>query len=292
MAVPKQTFLQRLTSKYRLVILNDDTLDEQLTMRLSRMNVYMVLSSAIVILTILISLLIIFTPLKQYIPGYAGAGDQLSIRKKTITITKRLDSLEKVNVQNDKYIKNLKKVINGDFELKDVASFVDSTKNYDSIDIESISPVDSANRAKYDKDDIYTIDKKEADPKNKKARNLFFFKPVEGVLTQNFDPKTNHFGIDIVAQENSAVKAVLDGVVVLDAWTMQTGYVLAIQHDNNLISFYKHNSVIMKKTGNFVGVGDVIAVVGNTGEQSTGPHLHLEIWDNGKPINPLEFLDY
>jgi murein DD-endopeptidase MepM/ murein hydrolase activator NlpD len=122
--------------------------------------------------------------------------------------------------------------------------------------------------------------------------NFYFFLPVKGYITGDFDPKNEHYGVDIVAADNAPVKATLDGSVVISTWTPETGYVIGIQHENNLVSLYKHNSVLLKKEGDYVHAGDVIAIVGNTGELSTGPHLHFELWYNGSAINPKDYINF
>ncbi len=121
-------------------------------------------------------------------------------------------------------------------------------------------------------------------------KSYYFFPPLKGYVTNEFEPRSDHFGIDVVAPENEPVKAVMDGVVIFSQWTSETGYVIGLQHGNNLLTLYKHNSVLLKKEGNFVKAGDAIAIIGNSGEQTTGPHLHFELWYNGQPINPRDYI--
>jgi murein DD-endopeptidase MepM/ murein hydrolase activator NlpD len=120
--------------------------------------------------------------------------------------------------------------------------------------------------------------------------NFFFFSPLKGLVTNSFDMKEEHYGIDITAQENEAIKATLDGTVIMSAWTSETGYVIQIQHENNLVSVYKHNSALMKKVGQYVKAGEVVAIIGNSGELTSGTHLHFELWYNGNPIDPQEYM--
>jgi len=119
-----------------------------------------------------------------------------------------------------------------------------------------------------------------------------FFKPLNGIITAKFAPLEKHYGIDIVAPHNDAVKSVLDGTVIMAAWTLETGYVIVIQHAGNLISVYKHNAVLLKQEGDFVKAGEPIAIAGNSGEISTGPHLHFELWYNGNPVNPTNYINF
>jgi murein DD-endopeptidase MepM/ murein hydrolase activator NlpD len=286
----KRTFLQRLTSKYRLVVMNDETFEEQLSFRLSRMNVYIVLSTTLVLLSIFIVCCLIFTPLKQWIPGYLGNVNQYNLVKKNLLLADRIDSIEQANEQNYKYINNIKKIMTGDFQIQQVGNFIDSTKNYDSVDLKLIGNADSQNRAEYENADILNL--KQQNDKEKTKINLYFFKPIEGLVTNHFNYATSHFGIDIGAKENTPIKSTLDGIVVYSGWSNEDGNVIAVQHENNLITFYKHNSQLLKKIGTFVSAGDAIAIVGNTGETSYGPHLHFELWKNGKPLNPVEYITF
>jgi murein DD-endopeptidase MepM/ murein hydrolase activator NlpD len=122
--------------------------------------------------------------------------------------------------------------------------------------------------------------------------NFFFFTPIQGIISNGYNPANRHFGIDIVSKMNEAVKSVLDGTVILSAWTLQTGNIIAVQHQSNIISVYKHNSVLLKKEGDNVKAGDPIAIVGESGEMQTGPHLHFELWYNGNPVNPREYISF
>ena len=121
-------------------------------------------------------------------------------------------------------------------------------------------------------------------------RPVVFYKPVDGVITDFFDSKQKHFGIDLVAKENARVSSVLNGTVVLSSWTYETGHVIGIQHDNGYFSLYKHNSVILRSVGDFVSAGEHIAIVGDSGNLSSGPHLHFELWQHGMPVNPVNYI--
>jgi murein DD-endopeptidase MepM/ murein hydrolase activator NlpD len=150
---------------------------------------------------------------------------------------------------------------------------------------------DSVLRAEYEKDNKYNLFKSDkTSAKGSSMRNLTFFTPVKGMVTSVFDPLRKHFGIDIVAARDQVIKSVQDGTVIFSGWTVETGYVIAIQHPGNVISVYKHNSVLLKKEGNIVHAGETVAIIGETGELSTGPHLHLELWINGIPVNPVDYI--
>ncbi len=286
----ERTLLKKLTSKYRLIVMNDETFEEQLSFRLSRMNVYIIMSTVLVLLTLCIVALIIFTPLKLWIPGYTGNDNQYSLRKKNILLTQRIDSIEQVNDANYKYIQNIKKIMNGDFVIQQATNYVDSTRNFDSIDLNEIGSADSQNRKEYENADLLAINK--SNIANTTKLNLYFFKPIEGIITNKFNYNTQHNGVDVAAKENTPIKATLDGIVVYAGYSNDDGYMICVQHENNILSFYKHNSTLLKKVGNFVTAGDAIAIVGNTGEYTTGPHLHFELWQNGKPLDPSVFITF
>jgi len=162
---------------------------------------------------------------------------------------------------------------------------------YDSITLDKIPPEDTKLREQIESESHYSLIFSDDNENGSSGLSrVHFFRPVDGVVTSEFNQELGHYGIDIAAAENTPVKTSLDGTVIMSSWTLQTGYVLAIQHTNSLISFYKHNSVLFKKVGNFVSSGEVVAAVGSSGEQTTGPHLHFELWHNGIPINPRDHI--
>ena len=165
----------------------------------------------------------------------------------------------------------------------------DTTVRYEHIHIKP-SAGDSLLRKQIESQDVYSLAFNPSKSQKNGVADFLFFMPLKGVVTNSFNAKEEHFGVDIAAPENEAIKAALDGTVTISTWTSETGYVIQIQHENNLISVYKHNSTLLKKSGQFVKAGDVIAIIGNSGELSTGPHLHFELWYNGNPIDPQEYM--
>ncbi len=283
--------LEKLKIKYRLVIMNDESLEERLSMRLSKMNVYVVASTLFVVTVLATTAFIILTPLKEYIPGYGDVGMQ----ERAVALTYTADSLEEKLQQQTQYIQTIKDIITG--EVGKVVEEADTNaetpdREYGQLVLDHHSPEDSLLRAEVENLDNYALVENQGSGRIG-LRDLYFFSPVsDGIVSDQFDPDRNHLGVDLTSPTESApIKSILDGVVVLDTWSLETGYVIGIQHRNNLLSFYKHNSVLMKKTGNFVRAGDVIAVMGNSGEQTTGPHLHFELWYNQSPINPTEYIN-
>tara|TARA_B100000809_G_scaffold125819_1_gene124063 strand:- start:1318 stop:2184 length:867 start_codon:yes stop_codon:yes gene_type:complete len=275
---------QRLKHKYRLVILNDDTFEEKVSLRLSQLNVFVVLGISSLLLILLVILLIAFTPLKEFIPGYAN----VNIRKQGVENFLKSDSIEVALAENNLYINNIKHIIQDELAELDDESVVDSSANYEGIKNEPIEE-DSVLRNMIETEEKYNLfNKAGSTPGN--ISSFIFLQPLKGTVTNRFNFKEQHFGIDVVAPKNEAIKATLDGTVIFAEWTVETGYVIQLQHADNIVSIYKHNSVLHKKAGDYVRAGEVIAIVGNSGELSTGPHLHFELWYNGIAINPEDYM--
>lgn len=275
---------QRLKNKYRLVILNDDTFEEKVSLRLSRLNVFVVVGLSSLVLILLVIMLIAFTPLREFIPGYAN----VTVRKQGVENYLKTDSLELALANNNMYLENLKHIIQGEPIEYSQESVVDSTVNYDNIKDKPIEE-DSILRNMIESEEKYNLFSS-AGSNPGKISSFIFFTPLKGSVTNRFNIKKDHYGIDLVAPKNEAIKATLDGTVIFAEWTAETGYVIQLQHADNIVSIYKHNSVLHKKVGDKVKAGEVVAIIGNSGELSTGPHLHFELWYNGIPINPEDYM--
>jgi murein DD-endopeptidase MepM/ murein hydrolase activator NlpD len=287
----KQSWNSRLRNKYRLVIMNDDTLEERLTFRLSKLNVFVVLGTLTIILIFLTSILIAFTPLREYIPGYTNVG----LLKKLYELQIKTDSIENDLGKRDAFIQNIKDIMNGKDLSADIPLSKDTLHKYTNIK-QKKSPEDSLLRAEVENQGKYNLYRFEntGNERQKSAPigKVLFFVPLKGVITNEFNPSQSHYGIDIVARQNDAIKCVLDGTVIMSNWTLETGYTIAIQHQQNIISVYKHNSALLKREGDFVKAGDPIAIIGQTGELTTGPHLHFELWNDGSPVNPKDYINF
>jgi murein DD-endopeptidase MepM/ murein hydrolase activator NlpD len=280
--------LDRLKNKYRLVIMNDDTFEEKVSLKLSPMNVFVFAGTIILTLVTGMIYLIAFTPLREYVPGYAA---DINNQGSMITMNIKADSLEKAMKAKDDYIKNIRNVLNGNvgndtFQSKSNVAPI----RFDTIKSLTKTKEDSQLRSQFESDASYDLAIGDNNNKINSISGFFFFPPLKGTVTNTFDPVGQHFGIDIVAPKNEAVKSTLDGTVIFSSWTVETGYVIGIQHSNNLISVYKHNATLLKKTGNNVKAGEAIAIVGDSGEMTTGPHLHFELWYNGVAIDPTEYV--
>ncbi len=237
----------------------------------------------VLILIAIFWVLTAYTPVREMIPGYPDA----MMRAKIIQNKIRLDSLEQELRYRDQYFANLNSIISGE-RPKDFLNAIDSGSQANEVRFRR-STADSIQRRDIGLNEEFSV------PVNQGAATvqldkLHFFTPVRGMVTNSFNPTDNHFGTDIVAGPNEVVKATLDGTVIMATWTLETGYVIEIQHDNNLISVYKHNAELLQKVGMRVKAGDAIAIIGNSGELTTGPHLHFELWQNGVALNPENFI--
>ena len=287
----KRKILKKLKNKYRLVILNDASFEEKFSYRLSPLNIFTLFLSLTLVIIALVTVVIAFTPLRESIPGYTD----VNLRKDLTYMVLKADSLERELYLNQKYLDNINAILRGEDpgETK-----VDSGQTNDSQDRQLASHnkidksvEDSLLREYVEREDSYSLDL-DGEKRLNAVDRLFFFNPLEGTVTQEYNPKEEHYGVDIVAPKDEAVKAVLRGTVIFAEWTMETGYVIQIQHQNNLTSIYKHNSVLLKKVGEEVKAGEAIAIVGNTGELSSGPHLHFELWKEGRSLDPSNYINF
>lgn len=275
----------QLRNKYRLVILNDDSFAEKFSLRLSPLGLIILIGSVTIVMTTFVISLVAFTPLREYIPGYGNVQD----RKEIIQLSTKADSLESTLAARDWYINNLLNVFSGKTEGKPPKPAKDSTGKYKNIDIKP-SEQDLKLRNDIENNQLASTSDKVSANRINEISQFFFFSPVKGVITTSYNVREEHFGVDIVTPENELIRATLDGTIVFAGFTAGDGYVIQIQHANNLMSVYKHASAITKKTGDYVKAGEPIGSVGNTGESSNGPHLHFELWYNGFAINPQDYV--
>jgi murein DD-endopeptidase MepM/ murein hydrolase activator NlpD len=280
----KAEFLKRIRHRYRLVVMNDDTFEEKFKLRLTPLGLVILVGSTTIIMIMVVTSLIAFTPLREYIPGYADVG----VRRNLIRITLKSDSLEEALYQQNQFVGNIGNVLKGKNKTDTTQNRPDPNKEYNQLEMNATLS-ESELRKNIESEDKYSLSY-ETNTNKSGISNFFFFTPLKGIVSSSFKTKEQHFGVDIVAPENEAIKSTLDGTVILATWSSETGYMIAIQHSNNLISVYKHNSVLLKKAGAFVKAGDPIAIIGNSGEQTTGPHLHFELWYDGKAIDPQDYM--
>jgi murein DD-endopeptidase MepM/ murein hydrolase activator NlpD len=276
----KTSFIDTLRFRLRFVVLDDQSLKELSSTSLSRFQILTRMLTALLLIATLTTLSISYTPLREFIPGYAPP----YLSKDLVRLTSKTDSLlADLRIKEQKQLM-LERILKGEF--------VDDSMFSDSVIISTINNAslnashnDSLFREVVEREDRFNVLTEETE-KPSRLQNIAFYAPIKGMISDKFDIQKEHYGIDVVAPENEAIKASLPGTVILSSWTTETGYTIGIQHENNLISFYKHNSVLLKRIGETVLAGDVIAIIGNSGELSTGPHLHFELWHKGKAINP------
>jgi len=280
----------KLRFKYRLLLINEENLEERFSFRLSRLNVYAILVIISFFWIFLMIYILAFTSIREYIPGYTDP----NLEHKIYTLEQNLDSLESKLQTNDYYINNIHKLLSGEeVGLADTNTF-QNKRNYgtitnqksveDSLLRNELESVGKFNIYYHETEDVYDV-RFSKGPK-------VYFTPINGIITNFFNATKGHYGIDIVAKHNDAIKSIDDGIVIFSEWTINTGYVIAIQHSGNMVSIYKHNSAILKKAGEYVKAGDLISIIGNTGEQSSGPHLHFELWVDGSAVDPLSYISF
>jgi murein DD-endopeptidase MepM/ murein hydrolase activator NlpD len=282
---PKKKFARKLLHKYRLVVLNEDTFEERFSIKLTRLNVFVLVSLSSIFLVAATTFIIAFTSLREFIPGYSST----KLKRQATELNYKTDSLQQVIALNEQYFASIKRVLTGDVKTVDFNrdSILEAAKN--DAEIPNVAPTkeDSILRAKVDKEDKYNLFESAIS-----ASNFVLFPPVNGTISEAYNVKEKHYAVDIVVAKNTPVKATADGTVIFAEWTAETGYVVIIEHSYELISVYKHNASLTKEQGNLVKAGEVIAMAGNSGEYSTGPHLHFELWSRGYPINPTNFIDF
>jgi murein DD-endopeptidase MepM/ murein hydrolase activator NlpD len=281
----KKKLMKKLRSRFRLTVLNENTFEEQFSYSLTPMNVIIMFGGLLLVFGSLIYLLVAFTPLKAYvIPDFTDYTYREDARRARLEV----DSLLNVLERNERYLSDLGYVLRGENppDITDTTARTATEANlaYD------VSEVDSSLRRKVAYQDRFEL-QAESERESVKAAFLLF-KPVNGTISNAFNAKEGHYGIDLIASANEPVKAVLDGTVILSSFTADGGNVIQIQHSNNLVSIYKHNSALLKQEGDFVKAGQSIAFIGNSGDHSEGPHLHFELWQNGVPVNPEDFMSF
>lgn len=277
-------FKRKLTNKYQFVISNENTFEELFSLKLSRLNVF-VLGGFLSILLIAITLLFIaFTPLKEYIPGYSSS----ALKRKAVNLTFEADSLKMKLAILQNYTKALKPILTGKIKPESVEAIQIKAKQH-LIDERKLNATkeDSLFREKIESKTRFSLE-------NNGQNNIkiVFFAPLNGAISQSFDATSKHFAVDITAKTGDPIKATADGTVIFSGWTTETGYVIILKHAKEYISVYKHSGNLLKEQGDFVKSGEVIATVGSTGELTTGPHLHFELWNGGYTMNPTNFIDF
>ena len=271
--------------KYRLVILNENTFEEKISFKLSRLNVFVTGTLFMIFLIGITTVIIAFSPLREYIPGYSST----RLKRQATELTYKTDSLVTVLNYTNKYLDNVRLVLRGDIENNEVnrdSLFEKYKLDPSTVDLTPIRE-DLLLREEVELEDKYNLFERNVEG----IKNLLF-SPLKGTISQKFNPEIKHYAVDLVAPKDTPVKSIANGTVLFAEWTSTTGYVIIVKHQNNLTSVYKHNGSLSKSQGDIVRAGEVIATIGNTGELTTGPHLHFELWDKGKAVDPLNYIDF
>jgi len=280
----KRGFLDKLKDQYRVTVFNDSTFQSVWSMKLTRLKVLGAFSMASLIIIMLVTLLIAATGLREYIPGYPDAEQ----RQLMVETALKVDSLEVELIKRDDFFKGIKAIISG--EIPEDNMVYDTASEYYDV-----------NFAEYNHDSVFqdnllaeqlNLSIQGNTRKSSELSQMHFYVPVKGIITNHFNLSTEHFGVDLVSDPNARISSVLEGTVIFSGWTLETGYVLYVQHEADLVSVYKHNAELLKSTGDKVRAGEAIAIIGNSGELSTGPHLHFELWHRGNSLNPEQYIDF
>jgi len=282
--IKKRVFIDKIKDQYRLTIFNDSTFQSVWSIKLSRLKVFTIVSVASSIIVILVTFLISATGLREYIPGYPDAKQ----RQMMVDTALKVDSLEVELAKRDEFFKGIKAIISGETPE-------------DNIVVDTSSGLYDVSFNEYNHDSVFqdnllaeqlSLSIQSNTRKKTELSEIHLYVPVKGIVTNHFNMSTDHFGVDLVSDPNARISTVLDGTVIFSGWTLETGYVMYIQHDADLVSVYKHNAELLKSTGDKVKAGEAIAIIGNSGELSTGPHLHFELWYRGNAINPEQYIDF
>ncbi len=282
----KEKLIHRLRAKFRLVIMNDSTFEERFSLMLSPMNIFIWFGTFIIVLVVVTTLIIAYTPLREFIPGYPDGDDRKQAQRNEI----RADSLEKELGKYDAYLRDIKILLSGsDFNNNSGDTILNNSNETKVLDPSKAEMQFREKMREEEKMNPSNLSESNENTTNS-LTGILFFTPLEGQISQSFERKSGHLGLDIVGAKNDPIKSTLDGTIIFADWTTDGGHEIHIQHSNNIVSVYKHNSYLLKKTGDRVRAGDPVAIMGNTGSQTDGAHLHFEIWVNGKPVDPQNYL--
>jgi murein DD-endopeptidase MepM/ murein hydrolase activator NlpD len=275
------SFWKRIRFKYKLSFLNENTLEEVFSFRLSFLSGSLTLAGFIVFLVVLTSAVIINTPIRNYLPGYLDS----EIRQQMMENALKTDSLEQEINNQLQYLNNIKAILRGDSPVAEIPE-----PDTVSVRIESLKKSEKLTEfvRSFEEEEKYNLNALTSS--TALPENLIFYRPIRGFISSHFNFQEKHYGIDIAATPKESVLATMKGTIVLSGFDANSGYIIQIQHPSGFVSIYKHNAILLKKQGDEVNAGEAIAIVGNTGNLSSGTHLHFELWYKGKPLDPEEFI--
>ncbi len=280
---------EKPSRKYRLVIFSESTFEEVRSFRFRAWYVWALLGLLVTVIVVLVVALLSLAPLRSLIYGadeYIAPEELIALRERVLDMEAHLQS-------QDLYINNLRQLLSG--EVIQSADSSDLSLPDDSLYLVAKIREDSLLRRSFDLDEQLanvSTARQDLSASPRSADQLYFVPPVSGSISMGFDLEKEHLGLDINAPANTPIKAITEGYIIYNGWTLETGNTVCIQHDNNIVSFYKHNSTLLKKTGSRVEAGEAVAIIGNTGTLSTGPHLHFELWLDGKPVDPTKYINF
>lgn len=277
-----KAFWSNIKFKYKLTIINENTLEEVVGLRVSKLNGISVLLSVLTVLFLVASVIIAFTPLRNYLPGYMNS----EIRAQVVENALRVDSLQQLVDRQNLYIMNIQDIFSGTVRV-DTVHNMDSLTTVREDSLMERTQREAEFRKQYEETEKYNLTSITTRPD---IEGLIFYRPTRGMITEKFDADRKHYGTDIAANPGESVLATLDGTVILSTYTAETGYVIEVQHNQDFISVYKHCSSLLKREGDTVQAGEAIALVGNSGQLTTGPHLHFELWHKGRAVNPEQYI--
>ncbi|MCK5704600.1 MAG: M23 family metallopeptidase [Cyclobacteriaceae bacterium] len=281
----RKTLSNWLTNRYLLILRNEENFAEKTTISFTYAKLILITFSILMFMMIG-SLYLSSTLMAQW---FDPRHELIIMDRYLVDLVDKVDSLENQMRIKDKFIANVQRVLIGEVSGDD-SIFINDDNSSVNKSIEPIPAIDSQFRKDFEASELTFLSVSSSI--SQELENQYFYSPIEGMVTTEFNIKDEHYGIDIVSKSNEPVKSVAEGTVIFSDWTQESGNVIAIQHRDNIISVYKHNSALLKKVGNFVSSGQVIAIIGNTGEFTTGPHLHFEMWYNGNPVDPEEFISF
>lgn len=279
----KKPWWHSIKFKYRLTIVNENTLESVFTLYVSKLNGLSVLLSIITSLFFIAALILIYTPLRNYLPGYMSN----QLRARIVDNALLMDSLEQVVERQNIYILNIQDILAGKLKVDSIPA-IDSLREMRVEDLMETTRLEEEFRKQYEEAERYNLTAG-GEPVTD-TDGLIFYRPTRGMISSSFNSDVCHNGIDIAANPNESVLATLDGTVIWSTYSAQNGYVIGIQHSKDLVSIYKHCGSLLKSEGEIVKAGEVIALVGNTGTNTTGPHLHFELWHKGRALNPEKYI--
>ena len=277
-----KAFWKNFKFKYKLTIVNENTLEEIVGLRVSKLNGLSVLLSVLTVLFLIAACIIAFTPLRNYLPGYMNS----EVRSQIVGNALRVDSLQQVLNRQNLYIMNIQDIFSGNIPVDSVQT-LDSLTTVRKDTLMERTKREEEFRRQYEETEKYNLTSITSQPD---VTGLILYRPTRGMVSDRFDAKKKHYGTDIAANPNESVLATLDGTVILSTYTAETGYLIEVQHNQDFVSIYKHCGSLLKREGDKVQAGEAIALVGNSGTLTTGPHLHFELWNKGRPVNPEKYI--